>query len=83
MEYRTHSGPGGEAASARAARLREEIDFWAGMLAAADDSVPAASVERMSFALALAEFRLRALPGAARDTAEARGAVLPFTRDGG
>ena len=46
-----------------AACLREEISFWQGMLAAANARVPAESVERMSFALALAEFRLRQLEG--------------------
>jgi hypothetical protein len=43
----------------RAAGLREEIDFWAGMLEASQDTATAESIERMTFALALAEFRLR------------------------
>ena len=47
--------------SARAAGLREEIDFWAGMLEASPDTATAESIERMTFALALAEFRLRDL----------------------
>jgi len=49
------------ATAARAASLREEIDFWSGMLDAAQDTASAESIERMTFALALAEFRLREL----------------------
>lgn len=45
----------------RAACLREEVEFWHGMLEAADGTMPAESIERMTFALALAEFRLREL----------------------
>ena len=45
----------------RAARLREEIEFWAGMLEAAHGTATAEGIERMTFALALAEFRLREL----------------------
>ena len=50
-----------EAFERRAACLREEVEFWHGMLEAADGTMPAESVERMTFALALAEFRLREL----------------------
>ena len=79
MESRGNAAPGGEPESAGALRLREEIDFWAGMLEAADDSVPAESIERMTFALALAEFRLRTLCGP-----QGRGAtVLAFVGKGG
>lgn len=49
------------ATAARAAGLREEIDFWAGMLEAAHGTAPAESIERMTQALALAEYRLRQL----------------------
>lgn len=45
----------------RAACLREEVEFWHFMLEAADGTMPAESIERMNFALALAEFRLREL----------------------
>jgi hypothetical protein len=45
----------------RAAGLREEIDFWSGMLESSRDTAPSETVERMTFALALAEFRLREL----------------------
>ncbi|MEJ2385519.1 MAG: hypothetical protein P8Y54_14240 [Xanthomonadales bacterium] len=45
----------------RAQALSEEIDFWAGMLNASQATAPAESIERMKFALALAEFRLREL----------------------
>jgi len=45
----------------RAAGLREEIDFWSGMLESSRDTAPPETVERMTFALALAEFRLREL----------------------
>jgi len=61
LEPPKHPDPAGEATDRRAACLREEIDFWLGMLEAADDTVPAESIERMTFALALAEFRLREL----------------------
>jgi hypothetical protein len=67
----------------RTARLREEIEFWAGMLDAADDSVPLESMERMTFALALAEFRLRELQAAAEENAPPACRVLPFQRHGG
>jgi hypothetical protein len=49
------------AAAARADSLREEIDFWSGMLEASQETATAESIERMTFALALAEFRLREL----------------------
>lgn len=48
-------------AAARVACLSEEIEFWTGMLKASHGSAPAESIERMSCALALAEYRLRAV----------------------
>lgn len=65
--------PEDDALERRAACLREEVDFWQGMLEAADDTVPAESMERMSFALALAEFRLHELvcAGSGRPAARA------------
>ena len=61
LEPPKHAAPAGEAIDRRAACLREEIDFWLGMLEAADDTTAPESIERMTFALALAEFRLREL----------------------
>ncbi len=61
LEPPKHPALAGEALDRRAACLREEIDFWHGMLEAADDTAAPESIERMSFALALAEFRLREL----------------------
>lgn len=48
-----------EADEQRAACLREEVDFWHGMLESADERTPGEIIERMTFALALAEYRLR------------------------
>lgn len=63
LEPTKHLALAGEALDRRAACLREEIDFWQGMLEAAADTAAPESIERMSFALALAEFRLRELDG--------------------
>lgn len=59
LEPPKHAAQADEALERRVACLREEIDFWLGMLEAADDRVAPESIERMTFALALAEFRLR------------------------
>jgi hypothetical protein len=52
---------GDNAAAARMACLSEEIEFWTGMLETSRDTAPAESIERMTCALALAEYRLRTL----------------------
>ena len=44
--------------------LRAEIAFWRDMLASAGDSMPSEGMERMRYALALAEYRLMQLTGA-------------------
>jgi len=48
------------------ALLRAEIAFWRDLLGGADLSVPPEGMERMRYALALAEYRLMQLTGACR-----------------
>ncbi len=38
--------------------LKSEVTFWRQLLQACDDTTPLASIERMKYALALAECRL-------------------------
>jgi hypothetical protein len=65
--------------------LRVEIGFWRDLLAAADHSVAAESIERMQQALALAERRLlqlfgkRAVPTASSNGPESTSDVGPHS----